>query len=494
MTRQTCTSVHAPLLPTLRVIAGALAVMSGVVHAGSVPYPWMPIPSYALRQVDQFSPSPRADVLPKDPAARTTFARALAMDAAIYGLASVLQYRELYLQAVDRTNERFVGFDRFVHDRDLAGPDYRPFKSPNSDTLYSNAWLDLSDGPVLIETPDIPLKYYTLNFLDMYANATNISTRTFGSKAGRYLIAPANWQGPVPEKTTLFRVATPYMWVLLRVFAQHPDEVKTARAIQDSIKITRLVPRSAKAAFPAPDVEHAAGFFRVLDAVLRTNGHPDQEDALVYRFRALGIAGREPFDMASLDPALQAGIEAGFTDAMAIIKASRAQLGTPTETRWNRTEKAKYGFNYLNRAVINYVGLGANVEEENLSFNTFVDGQGAALDGSKQDYTLTLKPPPVDAFWSVTLYEASTFALYPNPIKRYLINGQTPGLHYGPDGTVHIRIQHSAPADTRNWLPAPNAPFYIALRSYLPKPEMMTGGWRPDAIMPVPKTAPATPR
>jgi hypothetical protein len=472
-----------------RMIFGlALAGMALAAHAEKAVYPQFPTASYSLGQVDQFNPSLRADVLPRDGAARSAYARAIAMDATIYGLASVLQYREMFLQAVDPSSDRHVGFDRFIHDRDLAGPDYRPFKSPNSDTLYSNAWLDLSDGPVLIETPDIPLKYYTLNFLDMYANATNISTRTFGSKAGRYLIAPANWRGPVPDKVTLFRVATPYMWVLFRVFAQRPDEVMTARAIQDSIKITRLQPRSTKAGFPAPETDNAAGFFRVLDHVLRTNGHPDQEDALVYRFRSIGIGGTEKFDAARLDPEIRAGIDAGFADAMNIIKSSRSQLGTPTDTNWNRTEKARYGFNYLNRAVINHVGLGANVEEENLSFNTFADGTGKALDGSKQDYTLTIKPPPVHAFWSVTLYEGSTFALYPNEMKRYLINAQTPGLQFEPDGTVRMRIQHARPATAENWLPAPNAPFYIAIRSYLPKPEMISGGWRPEAIIPVPKT------
>jgi hypothetical protein len=130
-------------------------------------YPVQPAPSYRLQDVDQFDPILTGDVLPKDPAARRSQARALAMEAVLYGLPSVYQYREMYAQALNRDGPRYVGFNRFVHDRDLAGPDYRAFKSPNSDTLYSNAWLDLTGGPVLIETPDVPLKYYPLNFLDM---------------------------------------------------------------------------------------------------------------------------------------------------------------------------------------------------------------------------------------------------------------------------------------------------------------------------------------
>ncbi len=217
--------------------------------------------------------------------------------------------------------------------------------------------------------------------------------------------------------------------------------------------------------------------------MLRTNGHPDQEDALVYRFRAIGIGGPEPFDPARLDVETRAGIAAGFGDAMKIIASSRAQLGAPTGTGWSRVEKARYGFNYLSRATINFVGLGANVDRENLSFNTFADGEGRPLDGSKGAYALSLKPPPVDGFWSVTLYDAATLALYPNDQQRYLINDRTPGLKAKRDGSIDLRVQHAKPPNAANWLPAPDRPFYLVVRSYLPKPEMTSGGWRPEPVL-----------
>jgi len=446
-------------------------------------YPVLPAPSYRLRDVDQFDPTPAADVVPKDPAARTALAHALAMEAAIYGLPSVYQYREMFAQAVDPASPRYVGFNRFAHDRDLAGPDYKAFKSPNSDTLYSNAWLDLTGGPVLIETPDVPLKYYTLNFLDMFSNASNIGTRTFGSKAGRYLIVPARWTGEPPPGVTLFRVATPHAWILIRVFAQTPAEVAIARKVQDTVKIVPLSPSPRAVDYPPPDVNTAGGFFRVLDHVLRTDGHPDQEDALIYRFRTIGIGGPEPFDPTRLDAETRAGMEAGFQEAMKMIAASRAQLGVPTGTGWSRVEKARYGFNYLSRATVNYVGLGANVDAENLSFNTFTDGKGRPLDGSKGDYTLSFKPPPVNAFWSVTLYDAGTLALHPNELGRYLVNDRTPGLKTNRDGTIDLRIQHARPRDAANWLPAPDRAFYLVVRSYLPKSEMISGGWRPPPVV-----------
>jgi hypothetical protein len=465
-------------------------MMANGALAAETRYPRQPAASYRLEDVDQFDPTLASDVLPKDPAARTALARAVAMEAVIYGLPCVYQYREMFAQAVDPASPRYVGFNRFAHGRDLAGPDYKAFKTPNSDTLYSNAWLDLTGGPVLVETPDVPLKYYTLNLLDMFSNASNIGTRTFGSKAGRYLIAPASWKGEPPRGVTLFRVATPHAWILMRVFAQTPSEVAAARRVQDGVRITPLAPSAAGGAYPPPDAETAFGFLKVLDHVLRTDGHPEQEDALVYRFRAIGVGGPEPFDPERLDAETRAGLEAGFDDAMKVIVASRAQLGAPTGTGWSRVEKARYGFNYLSRATVNYVGLGANVDTENLSFNTFADEAGRPLDGSKGDYRLSFRPPPVNAFWSVTLYDAGTLALHPNPARRYLINDRTPGLKTNSDGSIDLRIQHGRPGEAANWLPAPDGPFYLVVRSYLPKPEMITGGWRPEPVVRVEPGAP----
>lgn len=446
-------------------------------------YPPCAAPSYPPERAAQYAPTLRPDILPRDLDARTAFASSLALDATIYGLPAVLQYREMYRQAIDRSSPRYVGFQRFLHDRDLAGPGYSAFKSPNSDTLYSNAWLDLSQGPVLIEIPDIPLRYYTLQFLDMYANASNIGTRTFGNRAGRYLVAPARWEGPVPADVVLFRVATPYAWILMRVFAQNDDEVALARSVQDAIRITPPASGTDLTACPPLDELRAPAFFRALDHVLRTNGVPEQEDALVYRFRAIGLGLPDAFDDTSLEPALRAALEAGFSKAMQVIMSARSQLGQTTANGWTKVDKARYGFNYLSRAVTNHVGLGANVEEENYSFNTFTDGQGVALDGSSSTYTLEFEPPPVDAFWSLTLYDAKNFELHPNPLNRYLINDRQLPADQRTGSTWKIAIQHAPPADDMIWLPAPTGAFYLVFRAYLPRAEMMAGAWQPPPVV-----------
>ena len=172
----------------------------------------------------------------------------------------------------------------------------------------------------------------------------------------------------------------------------------------------------------------------------------------------------------------------GHREAMTAVDHARNQLGQPTGTGWMRTAKGSYGYNYLRRAINNLAGLGANVPEENASFNTFVDAGGVTLDGANGRYRLNLtRPPPVNAFWSVTLYDAKTFELYPNPLKRYLINDRTPGLKAGADGAIEIRIQHDQPA-TGNWLPAPAGPFFLVIRSYLPKPAALSGQWLPPGV------------
>lgn len=445
-------------------------------------------PAYDQRQAAQHDPSKALDTIPADPAARRQNAEAIAYEATIYGLPAVLQYAEMHAQAINRASRRFIGFNRFAHDRSLAGPDYAAFKSPNSDTLYSNGWLDLTAGPVVIDVPPVPLRYYTLNFFDAYGNASNIGTRTFGSSGGRYLIAPVSWKGAVPAGMTLFRVATPRMWVLMRIFAHKPAEVTTARRLQDRVTITPLgasPPPEVTATSPPPLArDDGLAFMTILDRVLRTNGYPDQESAFLHRFQSIGLRLDKPFDSAALDPETRAGIEGGYAKAMSVIRASRSQLGIPTGTGWNRIEKGRYGFNYLNRATINHVGLGANVSEENHSFNTFTDGSGKPLDGSKASYSLTLSPPPpVDAFWSVTLYDAATSKLHPNVLGRYLVNDRTPGLIKEKDGSITITMQADRPGGKGNWLPAPRGPFYVALRAYLPRAELLAGKWIPRPII-----------
>src|ERR1051325_131469 len=187
---------------------------------------------YELSQVDHLQVDARPDVVPRDAGERERHARRLAAEAAIYGLPSVYQYAQMVVQAVDTSSPMYTGFDAWYHQREVSTPQFDLFKTPNVDTLYSNAWLDLTQGPAVIRIPAIRARYYTLHFLDAYSNATNLSSRTVGEDGGTFLVTPPGWDGSVPAGTTRFRVASPYMWILMRILVVSSEEdVEEVRAL-----------------------------------------------------------------------------------------------------------------------------------------------------------------------------------------------------------------------------------------------------------------------
>lgn len=181
-----------------------------------------------------------ADLLPRNDADRAALLRATAFDATIFGMSAYLHYEQLYRQVFDPSSSNYTGFNRFAHDRDLAGPDYATFKVPNTDTLYSTAWIDLSKRPVEVDIPATRLKYFTLNIFDIFdifGNPGNLSNRTIGFEGGRFLLVPRGWSGTAPEGIRVYRAATTQLWILMRAFAQSDNEVRTARAFQDAVRI-----------------------------------------------------------------------------------------------------------------------------------------------------------------------------------------------------------------------------------------------------------------
>jgi hypothetical protein len=447
---------------------------------------------YEFSHVDQLQVDARADVVPRDASQRARQAQRLAAEATIYGLPSVYQYAQMVVQAVDASSAAYTGFDTWDHQRAVATPEFDVFKTPNVDTLYSNAWLDLTRGPALVRIPPIRSRYYTLHFLDAYSNATNLSSRTVGEDGGEFLVTPPAWEGNMPAAARHFRVASPYMWILMRILVREgAEDLETVRALQDAVGIEPTAEvGGGEFVVVTPEAAESdwRSFFRALDFSLRANGHPVHEDAYVYRFRSIGLGGPRPLDVDALDDATRYGLEAGFAEAMELIRAARSEFAEPIgNTGWSSGSAGEDGFNYLRRAIRNFIGTGGNVIAEKVFFVTHATAAGAPLDGSTARYTVTLDPPPpVDGHWSLTVYPTATGLLYPNELRRYAIAATTPGLEYDSGGALTVLIQHERPDGIANWLPAPRGQFYLDLRTWEPRAEIRDGSWRPGPVTPMP--------
>ncbi|MCJ2180982.1 DUF1254 domain-containing protein [Novosphingobium album (ex Hu et al. 2023)] len=449
-----------------------------------------PLPSYDPAKADQITQPNITDLAPFDPELRRIWAQHIGFDAFNYAVAPALLYQQMYALAIDPADPQYVGFDRFNHGRDLARPGYAAFKSPNADTLYSNAWLDLTRGPVELDVPPTGSRYYTVNFQDFYGNASNISTRTHGNDGGRYWIATTTWQGDVPAGVTLFRVTTPYVWILMRVLVSSEKDVPKATALQDRFILKTLTPPTTPLApgnVPKPDVDTPMGTLTILDWVERNVGHPIGEEAYLHQFERIGVGGPIPLSEIEKDPPIVAGLDQAFKESRLVARdVSRHSTPDVVNGWYLPIALARYGFNFVKRAGHHMIGTGPNVAEENFASVTNTDAAGVRLDGNTTRYTIRFDPPPpANYFWSVTAYNLSNRELIPNPTGRYLIGDRTKGLRTAKDGSVTIQIQADPPKDKSNWLPVAKEPFYLIMRNQGPKDEVLDGKWQPPGVEPV---------
>jgi len=477
-----------PVMSSLLILCLLVAAIFTGQEAISAPYG-----AYDIHQASQYRPSHTTEAVLDQKRWRELDAYNVAMSATIYSYPGVMEYLQLYRQTTESANPEFTPFNTFNHGREMAGPDYTVFKAPNVDTLYSNAWLDLSKGPIVFEVPDTSGRYYTANFIDMYANASNIGQRTYGTDGGKFLIATTRWEGEAPDGMPVFRTTTPYMWVLLRILIDDPSEYPEVHALQDKFTFTPL----AEYLDPRRKIEYgtdklipaklgdAMDFFRIADFVIRENGFPIEDTGHVYTFRRIGIGGDKPFDPDSLDEGTRLGLNRGYEDAMEMINGSNKFHVKEKVNNWRVGDVGMYGHNYLHRSFVNHVGLGANVIEEDHAFVTFTDKDGQLLDGA-HSYRIHFpdgQTPPVNAFWSLTLYLMPEGTVYANDLNRYALGDRSRDMQFNKDGSLDIFIQHNKPETyAGNWLPPPEGKFWLALRCYIPKQVIQDGTWKPPFV------------
>lgn len=398
----------------------------------------------------------------------------------------------------------------FAHGRTLADPDMRIGVGPNNDTLYSLIWMDLAEGPFVFETPDFGERYYTfsLNAADS-SSSDSLGRRTHGGQLPPLFIHGPGYKGVTPEGMIDVVSLTRYFELAGRTLTTGTQEdYALVHRLQAAMKLRRYGDwrRGIDAAPPVVDqrqlddpahpVPSDLQFLEELGQVLR-DWWPQPGDApFLAKARALGI-GSEGFALSKLDENGRIQAAQGLADGKAMVDRRSHLLGVQTNGWTTNYSGARFGKDYLLRAAVAKDQIYVAVPEEAIYPVGRTDSAGAPLDG-RNSYTITMPAaglPPVNAFWSITLYDDNGF-MVPNSLQRYSLGDRTPDLVRRPDGSVVIVIgARPAHRPDENWLPAPEGPFYLMMRLYQPGKAILDHLWTPPPILRVTTVTPSiTPR
>jgi hypothetical protein len=380
--------------------------------------------------------------------------------------------------------------------------DFKGVVRPNFDTLYSIAWLDLAKEPMVVSAPDTNGRYYLLPMLDMWSDVfASPGWRTTGTQAGNFLVTPPGWNGTVPAGMTRIAAPTPIVWIIGRTKTDGPADYDAVHKIQAGYKATPLSewgkpPKPVEVKIdPSVDMKTppkvqvdtmpAAKYFAYAAELLKLHPPHVTDQPIVAQLKKIGIEPGKSFDFDKLDPAVRQALSTAPEDAQALMTWKVATLARVVNG-WsmNTDTMGVYGNYYLKRAIVAQLGLGANLPEDAIYPLNLADESGKPLDGANR-YVLHFDKgatPPVDAFWSITLYDAEGFQVA-NPLNRFAVSSWMP-FKSNPDGSLDIYFQNESPGKEReaNWLPAPKAPFNLTMRLYSPRSEALTGKWNPPPV------------
>lgn len=437
--------------------------------------------------------------------------KAIAEEGFIYGLPIVANYAVMNEFSIDKSSSQFKApFNVLSNEARVATYKDTAVVTPNSDTPYSTLWLDLRAEPMVISVPAVDKnRYYSVQLID--GNTYNygyIGSRATGSEAGHYLVAGPNWQGEAPEGIDkVFRSSTPFGLTLFRTQLFNPADMPNVVEVQAGYKVQGLsafLNRPAPAAAPEINFIPATtkgikkNFYEYLDAALPYIPETADNQAIRARLATIGIGPGKTFEFKDLSPEHKAAVLLGMKAGDEKVKAFIAGAGK-NENGWqvggvSGGDQAYYNNDRVKLAATASAGLYANDFAEATYPLTHKDSSGKTIDTSKHNYTLTFPAgalPPVNAFWSVTMYDGMSQLLIENPINRYLINSpMLSDMKTNADGSLTIYIQKDSPGkdNESNWLPAPNDTAYLVMRLYWPKTEAPSilppgkGTWKPPGI------------
>ena len=376
--------------------------------------------------------------------------------------------------------------------------DFTAVVRPNFDTLYSSAWIDLTAGPVVVSVPDSGGRYYLLPTLDMWTDVVGApGWRTTGTDRLDVAYLPPGWDGDLPDGLEPIRCTTPYMWIIGRTQTNGPDDYAAVNGFQRGMRITPLEHWGSEPppidATPDPTVDPTApleqieamstgDFFTYGAELLGVNPPHAADYSQIWRMRNIGIVPGEPFEFDALDADTQETFDAARRKAYAAMVGSISHLGEPVNG-WSvaRNVMGVYGIEYLKRATVALAGLGANQPADAI-YPIQIENVGPTSDPVVLHFDAD-EIPPVDAFWSVTLYDEKGFPV-PNPFDRASIASWM-DLRRGDDGSLDIYIQPGSPGPDleSNWLPSPaDRSWNLTLRLYAPRPEVLDGTWAPPPV------------
>ncbi len=430
-------------------------------------------------------------------------ARAIAVDAYIYFYPLIL---------MDLTRKQSINVDMpefgkgpmnmFVNVPAYPPADFKGVVRSNFDTLYSIAWLDLTKEPLVISAPDTSGRYYLLPMLDMWTDVfASPGWRTTGTAAADYLVTPPGWSGKVPDGFAHIPAPTPHVWIIGRTKTDGPADYDAVHKIQVGYKVTPLS-LWGKPSQPVPvkfdpnvdmktppmvqvNTMPADSYFAYAAELLKLHPAHITDQPILAQMQRIGIEPGSSFDISKLDAAVQKGLQAAPAEAQQLMKWK-----VPTIARvanyWsmNTDTMGVYGNYYLKRAIVAQLGLGANLPEDAIYPLNLADASGKPLNGASRHSIHFDKgaTPPVDAFWSITLYDADGFQV-DNVLHRFAVSSWMP-FAFNPDGSLDLFFQNDSPGKEKenNWLPAPKGPFNLTLRLYAPQSDALTGKWNPAAV------------
>jgi len=428
----------------------------------------------------------------------------LATDAYIYGypLVTMEMTRRVITNVASVAGTRGP-MGQFIKLRQYPDASFRDVTAPNADTLYTTAFIDVGKEPWVLSIPDMKDRYFLMPMLDGWTNVFQVpGKRTTGTGAQTYAITGPGWKGTLPPGVKEYKSPTGIVWILGRIYCTGtPEDYAAVHALQDQFALVPLSsygkPYTPPAGTVDPSIDmktavreqvnrmDAVSYFNLLAQLMKANPPAAADAPELTKFAKIGLVPGKDFDASKLDADFVKRIpQVAFDRIMLQFKVGKSIRNI---NGWMYdSETGVYGTDYLNRAFVAAIGLGANRIQDAVYPTSLKDAEGKAYDGANK-YVIHIPKgqlPPVRGFWSVTMYDANYFFVA-NPINRYSISARQ-NLKPNPDGSIDLYVQNQSPGADKesNWLPAPKDKFILMLRMYWPNekpPSIINGTWKPPA-------------